>query len=183
MIDIVEQIDNWTTSQYPEVSKKLFGLCDLIKNTTGTPPGEQPMVVRIIDGVVDRRSGQVALDDKFNLVTWIRKNGPITPVENEDDQWGIKDRERYSIPLRWVIAHKIQLGETWIIELLRDFPDRFTIDGYDFVFVNKDFSVDTDHESIYETELGKSQYEKHRFDWNLYAIEMDVEYILCPVTE
>lgn len=181
MIDIVQKIDDWTNSRYPSAIRKLWGYCELIVNTTGTPPGEQPMPVKIIDGQADRGTNRVSLDDRYDLITWIRlTNGPGR-VENDDDGWGIRTSKRKAATLRWVIAHKVELGENFINELLRDFPDRFTIEGYEFLFIDDDISIDPDHEGIYNTELGKTAYEKHRFDWNIYAIELNVEYILCEV--
>jgi len=181
MIDIVDQIDQWTSSRYPSVNKRLWGYCELMTKTTGTPSSDQPMPVKIINGQADRGTNQVSLDDRYELITWVRlTNGPFR-VANEDDEWGIKEGNRKSATLRFVIAHKVELGENLIIELLRDFPDRFTIDGYDFVYIDADIDTDSDHESVYETELGKTAYEKHRFNWNIYALEIEVEFVLCEV--
>lgn len=179
MIDITAKIDEWTNAQYPGVSKKLFGYCDLTKKTTGNPPGEQPMPVKIIDGIADSRSAeQVSLDDRYNLITWIRLIS-ISNAENEDDMWGIKTGGRQKAVLRWIISHKVQLGENFIVEFLRDLPDRFIIDGYEFIFIDRNIEVDADHESVYRTELGNTVYEKHRFNWNIYAVALNVEYIIC----
>lgn len=181
MIDIIEKLDEWTSEQYPAVNKKLWGYCELMRKTTGNPSGEQPMPVKIIDGVADRGTNQVSLDDRYDLITWVRLPGNISIVENEDDQWGIKDGRRQGATLRWIIAHKVELGENFIIEFLRDLPDRFVIDGYEFVFINRNIEVDADHEAIYRTELGNTVYEKHRFNWNIYAVALSVEFILCPI--
>lgn len=183
MIDIVQEIDAWTETQYPELTKKLWGYCELMHKTTGTPPTDQPMPVKIIDGVADRGTGQVALDDKYNLITWVRLPGNINIVENEDDQWGIKDGRRQGAQLRWVIAHKVELGENFIIEFMRDIPDRFSVDGYELVFVNRNIEVDADHETVYNTELGKTAYERHRFNWNVYAVALNVEFKKCITSE
>lgn len=183
MIDIIAKIDDWTNTQYPALTKKLWGYTELMRKTTGTPPSEQPIPVKVINGSADRgHNGQVSIDDKFDLITWVRWPGTIQRVENDDDGWGIKESRRKAATLRWVIAHKVELGENFILELLRDLPDRFTIDGYEFVFIDNDVQADADHESIYRTELGNTVYEKHRFNWNIYAVELSVEFILCEVT-
>lgn len=183
MIDIIEQIDAWTATQYSGVNKKLFGYCELMQKTTGTPASDQPMPVKIIDKVANRGSNQVSLDDRYELITWIRLPGNINIVENEDDQWGLKDGRRQGAALRWIIAHKVELGENFIIEFLRDVPDRFSIDGYELVFINRNIEVDADHEAVYRTELGNTVYEKHRFNWNIYAVTLNVEYIICEPIE
>src|SRR5688572_1897603 len=179
MIDIAEKIDEWTATEYPAVDKKLWGLCELITKTTGTPSADQPMPVKIINGQADRGTNQVSLDDKYSLITWIRLESGPSPIANEDDQWGLKEGSRMNATLRWVIAHKVELGENFILELLRDLPDRFTIEGYEFVYISADIDTDSDHDQIYLTELGKNNYERHRFNWNLYAIELNVEFIMC----
>lgn len=181
MIEIIAKIDDWTSSRYPSANKKLWGYCELMRKTTGTPPSEQPMPIKIINGVADRGNGQVSLDDRYDIITWVRLPGTIRKVENEDDGWGIKESRRKEATLRWIIAHKVELGENFILELLRDLPDRFVIPSYEFVFIDNDVNVDADHESIYTTELGNTVYEKHRFNWNIYAIELSVEFILCPL--
>jgi hypothetical protein len=179
MIEIIEKLDEWTGAEYPSANKKLWGYCELMTKTTGSPAGEQPMPVKIINGVADRGTNQVSLDDRYDIITWVRlTNGP-SRIEHEDDGFGIRKSRRKAATLRWVIAHKVELGENFINELLRDFPDRLAVDGYEFVFLDDDFEVDPDHESIYETELGKTVYERHRFNWNIYAVELNVEYILC----
>lgn len=183
MIDIIEKLDDWTAEQYSGLNKKLWGYCELMHKTTGTPAGDQPMPVKVIDGKADRGSNQVSLDDKFELITWVRLPGNINTIENEDDQWGLKQGGRDTATLRWVIAHKVELGENWILKFLRDLPDRFIIDGYDFVYIDRNIEVDADHEAIYLAELGKTAYEKHRFNWNLYAVALNVEFIMCVESE
>lgn len=179
MIDIVEKIDEWTAAQYPSLNKKLFGYCELMTKTTGTPPSDQPMPVKIIDGQPDRGTGQVSIDDKYHLITWVRLTDGPSKTANDNDNWGIRQSKRQQATLRWIVAHKVELGENFINELIRDLPDRFTIDGYEFVFIDDEVTTDPDHEQIYLTELGKTVYEKHRFNWNIYALEIAVEFILC----
>lgn len=179
MIDIANKIDEWTAEQYSGLTKKLFGYCELMRKTTGTPAGEQVFPVKIIDGKADRGSNQISLDDRYQLITWSRMAGNINRVEHEDEGWGIRNSTRKTGTLRWVIAHKVELGENFINELLRVFPDRLTIEGYELVFIDNDISLDTDHEGVYEEELGKTVYEKHRFNWNIYAVELNVEFKLC----
>lgn len=183
MIDIIDKLDEWVAEEYSGLNKKLWGYCELVHKTTGTPPGDQVMPVKIIDGVPDRGNNQVSLDDKFELITWSRIQTPITTIANEEDNWGLKDGRRQGFTLRWIIAHKVQLGEKFINTLLKALPDRFTVDGYEFVYINPDIEVDADHEAIYLAELGKTVYERHRFNWNVYAVSLNFEFIMCVESE
>lgn len=86
------------------------------------------------------------------------------------------------MPLRIVIAHRVELGEDIVHELAEAIPESIFVDGFDYVWPQQ-FSIDPDHETIYRTELGETVYESHRFPWNLYVINLDVDYIegkLCP---
>jgi hypothetical protein len=183
MIEIIDKLDEWVSEEYSGLNKKLWGYCELVHKTTGTPPVDQPMPVKIIDGVADRGTNQVSLDDKFELITWGRLPGTVTAIANEEDNWGLKDGRRQSFTLRWIVAHKVQLGENFINTLLRSLPDRLTIDGYEFVYINPDIEVDADHEAIYRTELGNTVYERHRFNWNIYSVSLTFEFIMCEVSE
>jgi hypothetical protein len=182
MIEIIESLDEWTAEQYSGLTTKLWGYSELIHRTSGSPPADQPIPVKIIDGVADRGTNQISLDDKFELITWVRLTD-LSTIENEDDNWGLKDGRRQSITLRWIIANRIELGENFINDLLRDMPDRFVIENYDFAHINPDIKVDADHESVYRTELGNTVYEKHRFNWNIYAVSLNVEFIKCVPSE
>jgi hypothetical protein len=177
MIDIVQKIDDWTAAEYPSASKKLWGYCELITRTSNS--NDQPMPVKIINGQADRGTNQVSLDDRYDIITWVRLTSGPRRIEHEDEGWGVKESQRTAITLRWVIAHKVELGENFINELLRDFPDRFTVEDYAYVYIDNDFDIDPDHESIYNTELGKTAYEKHRFNWNIYAVELPIEFLMC----
>lgn len=179
MIEIIQAFDNWTSEEYSGLTKKLFGYTELMRKTTGTPSSEQVFPVKVINGVADRGNNQVSLDDRYQLVTWFRLVNNINRSEHEDEGWGIKNSSRQTITLRWVIAHKVELGERFIIDLYKNIPDRFTIEGFELVFVDDDISLDVDHEGVYEAELGKTVYEKHRFNWNIYAIELNVEFKIC----
>jgi hypothetical protein len=179
MIEIIQALDNWTVSQYPALTRKLFGLCELSKKTA--QGSEQPVPAKIHNGTSQRE--QVSLKDNVDLVTWVRIPNNIQASENiENNNWsfGLQDNPVQTTILKWVIAHKVALGEDWIYTFLKNIPRSFSVTGYQFVSVDRGASsVDTDHENIYRTELGEGNYEKHRFTWNIYAISLNVEYIIC----
>lgn len=178
MIEIVETIDCWFKDTYP-YHKKLFGLCELMTRR------DQVMPVTI-KGRSQNNSEQVSLDDDYEFITWVRLDNNITvgnDIEGEDWRFGLRQGLVQSVNLRIVIAYKVTLGESLIIDIIRQLPVIFTVDGYQVVSVNKeDVSLDTNHETIYNTELGATEYEKHRFNWNIYALDIPVQFIPCAVS-
>lgn len=171
---ITEAIDVWTASEFAQVMK-LWGYCELMTRKDQVMPVTIP----------DRR--QVSLDDKFGLITWMRLPGTISlgnEIEGNDWGFGLQQGTVQTATLRLIVAHRTNIGEDFIIDFLKAFPRSFQVDGYSIVSVNKStISVDADHEAIYLAELGATNYEKHRFDWNLYALSINVEFIPCEVAE
>lgn len=173
MKEIVDAIDAWVNSEYPAVNKKLFGYSELMRKTaTGS---EQPMPVTIPG------REQVSLNDRYDLITWVRLPGQINSGDEIDgNNWsfGLQVAPVQTATLRFIVAHKTTLGEDFIIGFIDAIPSTLTISGYQFVSVDRPgISVDADHESIYTTELGNTVYEKHRFTWNIYAITLNIEYL------
>lgn len=172
MKEITEAIDAWFTGQYAH-SMKLWGYSELMTKKDQTMPVTIP------------GRQQVALNDLFQLNTWMRLPSSLqlgNEIEGNDWGFGLQQGLVQTATLRLVIAHKISIGEDFIITLLKDFPRTLDVDGYSIVSVNKNgITVDTDHEAVYRTELGETAYEKHRFDWNLYALSINVEFIPCEV--
>jgi hypothetical protein len=185
---IAEWIENWTidnVDQSPAIAVKNWGFAELAnrqsKGSKGTSNQPIPMT---INGTGDRQ--QIALDDRYDFIEWIRWVSPIQAVANPEDQWGLKEGKRKSWPLRIVIAHKVELGENLIDQIAENLPEVITLTGFDFIFL-QNWSIDPNHEQIYNTELGETVYEQHRFNWNIYTIDLNVEFKLCvgftPSTE
>lgn len=179
MIEVINSFDAWTAAQYPLLAQKLWGYTELVHKTEAG--SDQPMPVTIND-TSDRQ--QIALDDRYQLITWFRLPGTIelqNEVDGNDWAFGLQQGIVQRPTLRWVIAHRVEIGDNWIFEFLRAIPSKFTIPGYQITHIDKNsLTLDADHESIYLTELGKTVYEKHRFTWNLYVVSVAAEYILCP---
>lgn len=169
---ITEAIDVWTTSEFA-YTMKLWGYCELM-----TRQG-QVMPVTIPGRL------QVSLDDRYDLITWIRRDGNLTlasDIEGEDWSFGIQQAPVQKQNLRIVLAHKVSIGEDFIIDFIKAFPRLFDVDGYSLVSVDRTgISVDTDHEDVYRIELAETNYEKHHFTWNVYAVTVPIEYIPCEV--
>lgn len=177
MTEIIQALDDFTNSflqGYTGVNSKLFGFCELANRTVDNKNQPIPMT---INGTSDRR--QVSLDDRYNFMTWIRIPGEFDFANNEQWDFGFKEARFQTVDFRWVIAHKVELGENLVYSLVNQLPEKLQVDGYQFVFVNPVGTVDHDHETIYRTELGDTVYEKHRFKWNLYVVNVSCEFIVC----
>lgn len=175
MTDITEAIDSWIQTQYSNYNPKLWGFCELMRKTvTG---GEEVFPVTYND---ERK--RVAIDDRKTFVTWMRWVQPVTYEANEDWSFGNSEARVGILPVRLILAHKVSLGENLVFDFVNSFPSKFTISGYQFVFVNAALSIDPDHEQIIQTELGPANYmfyEKHRFEWNVYVINIGVQFLQC----
>lgn len=180
IVDRVAQfIEEWAQDLNSGMLVKNFGFCELVNRTSRgkNSVSTQPIPVTIPgDG---SEGQQVSLNDQFNFIFWIRTNGRIRISESLDDSWGLSQGKRQNLNLRIVIAHRNNLGENLVYELVQDLPERIYINGYDLVFLSADGEIDDDHETIHNTELGQTNYEKHRFTWNIYTINLNVEFIPC----
>lgn len=178
MTEIIQAIDDWTNTNFPDLERKIWGFCELAHrhNKGDNSIGDQP-VPMTINGTTDRK--QVSLDDRYQFITWMRIPGRIQVNPNDEWSFGLKESRFNTVGIRWVIAHRVELGENLIYSLVDAFPEKLAVDGFQFAFVNPNIEIDYDHENIYLTELGKTVYEKHRFPWNLYVINLNVEFIVC----
>lgn len=178
MIPIIQSFDAWTESQYPALNKKLWGYTELVHRMESG--SDQPIPVTI-NNTSDRE--QVALDDTYQLITWFRLPGQVllqNELDGNDWSFGLQDSPVQRAGLRWVIAHRVEIGDDWIFTFLNNIPGGFKIADYQMVYnKRKQMVLDADHETIYLTELGRTCYEKHRFTWNLYVINLNVEYVPC----
>lgn len=179
MRDIVTAIDSWMDTEYSTVTRKLFGYCELVRKTHGGSEQPFPSTIPAVGG----QRLVVSLDDRYNLITWIRLPGTVQLDQNiEGQNWafGLNDAPVQKAAFRWVIAHRTSLGESFINTLIKNIPLTLTVSNYEIISINRnDISVDADHEAIYRTELGETAYEKHRLNWNIYAITLNVEFIVC----
>lgn len=184
---IAEHIENWTianVNQSPSVAVKNFGFCELTnRKSRSKKESNQPIPVTI-NGTGDRE--QVSLDDRYDFIEWVRWTEPIYSNPNIEDQWGLKEGKRKTVPLRIVIAYKVELGEDLIVDIAENLPEHIILSGYDYIFVER-WNINPNHEEIYVTELGETVYELHRFDWNIYVLNVEIEFKQCvgfvPSTE
>jgi len=174
---IIDAIDDWTQNRYGTTyNTKLYGYCELVKKTAGENNVEQIFSVTV--GSVSNRE-QVSINDRYNFITWIRIPNPITYEGVEGWSFGKSEARVGTLPLKIIIAHKIDLGENVVFDFVNSIPSKFTVPGYQYVFVNDKPAVDTDHESVSSTEFGNISYDKHRLKWNVYAITLTIEFLEC----
>lgn len=176
MTSIIEAIDQWTLNRYGIYNEKLFGFCELMRKTAGEGSVEQIFPVTIPG------RQQVSIDDRYNFITWIRWAQPVSYENSEDWSFGNSEARFATLPLRLVLVHKTTLGEDLVFDFVNAFPSKFSISGFKLVFTNANLSIDPDHEAIIQAELGPANYlvyEKHRFNWNVYVININVQFLEC----
>jgi hypothetical protein len=177
MTEIIDAIDDWFKSEFSQYNILQFGLCELIKRSAGESKTEQVIPVNVTD-----RSLKVSLDDRYKIVTWTRWTQPITYEASEDWSFGRSESRFANVPLRMVFGIKQDLGEDIIFDVVNNFPSKFTVAGFQLVFTDGKPAIDPDHETIFTTEFGNVVYEKHRLTWNMYAVNLNIQFIECLQT-
>lgn len=189
MTQIFQAIDDYSEENFGYLKSKFWGFCELsyksAKDSKGTligASGSQPIVMTALVTEVNGERRQVSLDDKLEFITWIRWVEPLAAEINQDWSFGREETEENTLTLRIVVAHKAILGETLILSFARGLPKRITASGFRYIFMTGRPRINPDHESIYQTELGNTAYEKHRFTWNLYTVDVAFNFIQCVET-
>jgi hypothetical protein len=174
MTEIIEAVDAWVLSRYGGQNLKQFGYCEIMRKSF--EGGEEVFPV----GAVTRERVQIL--DKHNIVTWAHWITPANYEKSSEWSFGKTEAREATAQIRYLFAHKTTLGENLINDFVNAFPNKLTVSGYQFVFVDPAITVDPDHEQIHNSEFGNSNYEKHRFTWNIYAINITVQFLLCEAT-
>lgn len=179
---LANEVEQWVlnnTDISPDTQVKNWRFVELANRVSkGNKTTSKQPIPMTINGTGDRE--QISLDDAYQFIFWIRWVSPMQSILNEEDSWGLREGKRFTLPLRLVVAHKVELGENLILDLVNGLPENIIVNGFDYVFLNSSVSVDPDHEQIYLTELGKTVYEQHRFDWNVYVVNINVEFSQGP---
>lgn len=124
----------------------------------------------------------VALDDRYDLITWMRQEGDVTVDTGVIRGFGRNPKMLQGAPIRWVFAHKSELGENLVHEFFASIPRKLNDPDKNFSVILIDETnrtIDSHHEQIYTTELGETAYHRHRLKWNVYAINIRVSFIPC----
>lgn len=159
----------------PEFKKsglKAYGYCELV-----TKDGKPSPVTCTLKKGGKREVAEI--HDNLNGIFYHRLLPSNPVVEDEDFSFGITRAKRFDLNIRTVLAHKVQLGEDFAFNFFSSFPDRITMSGYKFVFLNQGTLI-ADHEAIFNQEYGENHsYSKHRTPWNIYAFEFNLVFIKC----
>lgn len=179
MTEIIDALDDFINDRYSIYSKKAYGFCELVHKTSGSGGAEETFPITIPD-YPDTTRVKVSIDDRYNLITWMRWAQPVTYEVSEDFSFGKTEARMGTFQIRLIFAHKTLLGEDLVFDLVNSLPSTLTVSGFRAVWVNPSPSIDPDHEAIWQTEFGGiSAYEKHRFTWNLYVVNITVQFLEC----
>jgi hypothetical protein len=174
MTEIIESIDTYTQNSFTYLKVKAFGFCELMTKTSEKSSQVMPVTIP------ERK--HVSLDNKYDLITWIHWAEPMRFDLSDDWSFGRTESEEGTLPLRIVVAHKVKFGENLIYTFARGLPRKLNLTGFKYVFMNGRPSINPDHEGIYRAELGETVYEKHRFPWNIYTVDVTFNFIECIET-
>lgn len=168
MKTITDKLDKYLMNRFKNDGILWYGLSELVTKEGTT----QPLT---ITGTTERKP--VALNDRFDGVIWHRIISTGQSI-SEDFSFGTRQAKQYNTTLRTVVGLKVTKGEDLVYKIAEYFPEFLKVDGYDYVnFIPN--GINEDHEAVMNTEFVQTQYNKHRVAWNVYAIETNVEYLLC----
>lgn len=114
MKEITEAIDAWMASQY-NYTMKLWGYSELVTKKDQVMPRTIPSF---------GEGEQVAIDDRFQINTWMRWPGTLdmgSEIEGNDWSFGLQQTPVQSANIRFILVHKTSIGEDFIHTLLKDF--------------------------------------------------------------
>lgn len=167
MEKICLEIDKAILATLPTKGLKAYGLCELVTK------GKQ------IHPVTCKDRKQAEIHDLFDGIFYHRFLN-ATPAEDVDFSFGIDISDRVSARLRTFVAFKVKLGEEFIFDFIKALPVRMSITGFKLLQRSSNVDLIADHEGVYSQEYGeKTPYEHHRTSWNIYAVEYNIEFILC----
>lgn len=171
MTEFINAIDDYTISLLSDYKLKTYGFCELMRKTADNQD-------QVIPVTIPKRE-QVAIDDRYKVITWMRWAAPVSYETSDEWTFGKEEKRVGTIPIRLIFCNKTELGENLVFDFINELPEKFTISGYQFVFVNGNIGVDPSHEEIHNTELSNVTYERHRSTWNIYAITINVQFLQC----
>lgn len=167
MEKICNEIDKVILAALPNAGLKAYGLCELIKKQN------QP-----IPTTVDSTRKTAEIRSEFDGVFYHRLLS-ASLLQDEDMSFGDELSDRISARLRTVLAYKVHLGEDFIFDFGKVIPQKIELNGFKFIQRSAAMDLIADHEAVHDQEWGATDYERHRTPWNIFAIEYNVEFILC----
>lgn len=167
MNELIDHIDDLISEEIDGI--KAFGLCETITMDNHIAP------------VKDKKL-KVSPDDKNQLTTYHKLlNGSY---ENKEEiSFGKKFARVNNQRVRFVIFIQIDEDVTVIDEIINQFPSSLTIDGYNYIAIQNAIAINHDDEAIWQEEFDQAYLDRIRMKYRLYAIEYELQYQLCPVTQ
>jgi hypothetical protein len=168
---ILNEIDKSLQSTFKSKGLKAYGLCELVTKD------DKPNPVTVANKI--NKSREVAqIHDRFNGIFYHRVLPNVGLSEDEEFSFGSRLKIKKSPKIRTVVVTSVKLGEDFIYQFAAAIPDKLTLTGYKFIFIKQGTLIDN-HEAVYNEEYGQNSYDKHRINWNVYALEYDIEFMLC----
>lgn len=146
---------------------KAYGFCELVMKS------DQPHPV-----TYDVKREQAQIHDRYDGIFYHRLLS-IDSQEDPDISFGMDILDRTNARFRILLAHKVHLGESLVLDFKNAIPKKIELDGYKFIHRSTGVVINTDHEAVYAQEYGNAPYERHRTPWNIYALEYNLEFVEC----
>jgi hypothetical protein len=163
---ILNELDKNLQSTFKNVGLKAYGFCELITKDNRTLPV-----------TCDKDHTPAVINDRFKGIFYHRLTANIPITEDEEMSFG-NLKLKYQPRIRTVMGFDHRLGEDFIFQFIEAIPDSLTISGYKFVILRPGTLI-ADHEAVISQEYGQLSNEKHRTSWNIYALEYDIDFMLC----
>lgn len=164
MTDIIDYIDSKMSICYPDF--KFWGLAEIIDKSKDRFP------------VTAQTREKVCLDEDYDCVVWHREIS-ANAIESEDFSFGLNIEKQFNVTIRTIVAYKVEIGEDFKFEFFNNFPYDINVSGYKFLETTPG-AINLDHEAVVQEEQIHTQYNKHRICWNIFTLENEFQFVLCP---
>jgi hypothetical protein len=163
---ILNELDRQLLATFKNDGLKAYGFCELVSKGDSIQPV-----------TCNKDRIHAAINDRYDGIFYHRQlaNAPIT--EDEEFSFG-RLKLRFQPRIRTVIALKHRKGEEFIFSFIEAIPEKIILSGYKFVLLTPGTLI-ADQEAVVNQEYGQIAYEKHRTSWNIYALEYDIDFMLC----
>lgn len=167
MTDLITYIDNTIKNCLTEA--KQFGLCHLIESDNEKFPV-----------TIERKAKKAIPDDRFLLCMYHRLlSGDHDP--REDASFGKKITVQNKQKIKTIIFLQLGQDDSKIDDIINVLPNSFEMDGYGFVNVNKNITLNRDRKVIWLDEFSDAYRDRYQMKWHIYSFEFNLEYIKCHV--
>lgn len=168
MTDLIEHIDNQIKACIKEA--RMYGICHIVQGDNEQYPC-----------TLEERSEYKAVPDNRFLVTIYHRllNGNLD--EREDLSFGKNPTRQTNQQIRTVVFIKMSEPLNRIDDIINAIPDIIEDDCYKSINVSKEVTLIRDAAAIWAAEFGDAYADKYQKEFNVYALEYNLEYIKCDV--